>query len=266
MKLTHALLLTLDAETTGPKPLEDRIVELGGAYLQAGEQVGPILRTLVDPEKYIPAGATQVHGIRTEDIEGAPKWAEVAPRLERHFAAGPIVVGYNIFGFDKPLIDAENRRVGLEWQVPEPLDPFLWAYWHDRGERSRKLGPTCERYGVGLPEDRAHTADADAFATGLLLTQMVQEGVIPDDVEQAFAEQRLIRRHLDAERRRFGRFIYRDRKDQVFKLGLGKHIGTPVDEADEDYLKWILGRPNLPPEARTILLKRLGKVEQVALF
>lgn len=266
MKLTHALLLTLDAETTGPKPREDRIVELGGAYLQAGEQVGPILRTMVDPEKYIPAGATAVHGIRTEDVEGAPKWAEVAPRLERHFAAGPVVVGYNIFGFDKPLIDTENARVGADWQVPEPLDPFLWAYWHDRGEASRKLGPTCERYGVELPENRAHTADADAFATGLLLIKMVQEGVIPDDVDQAFREQRLIQAHLKAERDRFGRFIYVDRHDGVYKLGLGKHIGTPLDAADEGYLKWMLGRPDLPPEARTLLMQRLGQVEQVALF
>lgn len=266
MKLTHALLLTLDAETTGPDPREDRVVELGAVYLQAGMQVGPILRTLVDPQKYIPAGATQVHGIRTEDVDGAPTWREVAPRLQRHFAAGPIVVGYNILGFDKPLIDAENRREGFAWTVPEPLDPFLWAYWHDRGESSRKLGPTCERYGVELPENRAHTADADAFATGLLLVKMVQEGVVPDDVEQAFAEQRLIRRHLDHERGLYGRVIYRDRRDGVFKLGLGKHIGTPVEAADEGYLKWLLGRPDLKPEARSILMQALGQVEQVALF
>ena len=74
MKLTEALILTIDTETTGPDPKHDRIVELGGAYLQGGEQVGPMLRALVDPERYIPAGATQVHGIRNEDVEGMPKW------------------------------------------------------------------------------------------------------------------------------------------------------------------------------------------------
>lgn len=266
MKLTHALLLTLDAETTGADPREDRIVELGGAYLQAGEQVGPRLQCLVDPGRYIPAGATQVHGIRTEDVEGAPKWPEVAARLKRHFDAGPVVVGYNILGFDKPLIDAENAREGIGWRVPAPLDPFLWAYWHDRGQRSRKLAVTCERYGITLAEDAAHTADADAIVTGELLIAMVQKGVIPDDVEQAFAEQALIRRHLDAERARYGRFLYRDREDGVIKLGLGKHVGTPVDEVDEGYLRWILGRPELPAEVRTIVMGVLGQVEQVALF
>lgn len=266
MKLTHALLLTLDAETTGPDPSTDRIVELGGAYLQAGELVGPRLQTLVDPRKYIPAGATQVHGIRTEDVDGAPIWPVVAARLERHFAAGPVVVGYNILGFDKPLIDAENKREGIAWRVPAPLDPFLWAFWHDRGKRSRKLGPTCERYGIALAEDAAHTADADAIVTGQLLIRMVQEGVIPDDVDEAFREQALIERHLAAEQARYGRFLYRDRHDGVIKLGLGKHIGVPLAEADEGYLRWILNRPELPPEARSELMQALGQVEQVSLF
>ncbi|MCB9527030.1 MAG: 3'-5' exonuclease [Myxococcales bacterium] len=266
MKLTHALLLTLDAETTGPDPHADRIVELGGAYLQAGEQVGPRLVTLVDPRKYIPAGATQVHGIRTEDVDGAPTWPEIAARLERHFAAGPVVVGYNILGFDKPLIDAENAREGIDWRVPAPLDPFLWAYWHDRGKRSRKLGPTCERYGIALAEDAAHTADADAIVAGQLLIRMVQEGVIPDDVDEAFREQALIERHIAAELARFGRFLYRDRHDGVVKLGLGKHIGLPLHDADEGYLRWMLNRPELPAEARSLVMQALGQAEQAALF
>ncbi|MCA9540340.1 MAG: 3'-5' exonuclease [Myxococcales bacterium] len=266
MKLTHALLFALDAETTGVDPQTDRIVELGGAYLQAGERRGPMLRTLVDPQVYIPAKASQVHGIKVEDVEGAPRWPEVAARLERHFAARPVLVGYNILGFDKPLIDAENARHGIAWRTPRALDPFLWAYWHDRGERTRKLGSTCERYGVELPENRAHTADADAEATGLLLIAMVQEGVMPDDVERAFAEQGLIERHLRAEMDRYGRYLYRDRADGRVKLGLGRHIGTPVEEAEIDYLKWMLGRPELPEEARAELQRVLGQVEQVSLF
>ena len=67
--------------------------------------------------------------------------------------------------------------------MPRSLDPFVWIMWYDRGEVVKKLGISCERYGVELSEDRAHTADADAFATGLLLMSMVIEGIIPDDVE-----------------------------------------------------------------------------------
>ena len=150
--------------------------------------------------------------------------------------------------------------------MPRSIDPFVWTYWHDRGAPSRKLGATCERYGVDLPEDRAHTADADAMATGSLLLAMVLEGVIPDDVEYAFAEQQAIRKRTDAEYEEYGRFVFPDRDTGEYRLGLGKHCGTPVDEADEGYLKWLLGRPDITPKSKSILMKALGQVEQIGLF
>mgnify|MGYP001265211204 CR=1 FL=1 len=266
MKLTQALILNIDTETTGPDRDHDRVVELGGGYQQAGQQVGPLLRALVDPERYIPAGATQVHGIRNEDVEGMPKWPVVAARLKTHLDAHPVLCGYNILGFDSPLINAENARNNIHWRMPRSIDPFVWTYWHDRGAPSRKLGATCERYGVDLPEDRAHTADADAMATGSLLLAMVIEGIIPDDVEHAFAEQQAILKRTDAEYEEYGRFVFPDRDTGEYRLGLGKHCGTPVDEADEGYLKWLLGRPDITPKAKSILMKALGQVEQIGLF
>ena len=266
MKLTHAPVLTLDTETTGPDPKTDRIVELGGAYLQAGQQHGPMLRALVDPERYIPAGATQVHGIRNEDIEGAPKWPEVSIRLKRHFDTKPVLCGYNFLGFDGPLIDAENARNDIDWVCPPCLDPIVWIYWYDRGVQGKKLGNSCERYGVELSEEQAHTADADAFATGLLLFNMVCEGIIPDDVEQAFREQDEIVRLTRLQSERFGRFVYPDLEDGRFRIGMGKYCGSPVDETDEGYLRWMLGRPTITPESRSIIMQALGQVEQIGLF
>jgi DNA polymerase III epsilon subunit-like protein len=266
MKLIHALIFTVDTETTGPDPSQDRVVELGAAYLQAGQQQGPMLRALVDPGRYIPAGATQVHGIRNEDVEGAPAWPEVSARLQKHFERGPVLCGYNFLGFDGPLIDAENARNEIDWRCPRCLDPFVWIYWYDRAVQSKKLGSSCERYGVVLSEDQAHTADADAYATGLLLFRMVCEGIIPDDVELAFKEQDEIVRRTRAQNERFGRFVYPDLEDGRFRIGMGKYCGSPVDETDEGYLRWMLGRPTIPAEARSIILQALGQVEQIGLF
>ena len=266
MQLTTAMILTIDTETTGTSTREDRIVELGGVYLQAGQERGPRLRALVDPERYIPAGATGVHGIRDQDVEGAPKWAEVAARFKVHLDQNPVVCGYNILFFDAPLIDAENERCHVGWRMPRCLDPFIWVYWFDRGAPSKKLGPTCERYGVMLSDEEAHTADADAFATGLLATALITEGVIPNDVEAAFAEQAEIQRMIDAEKEMYGRAIFPDRDDGRYRLGMGKHCGTLVEEADESYLKWLLGRPDLTEKTRGILLKATGQTEQIGLF
>jgi hypothetical protein len=117
-----------------------------------------------------------------------------------------------------------------------------------------------------LPEDRAHTADADSLATGQLLMAMVMEGVIPDDVEHAFAEQDRISAFVAREFRRFGRFLYEDRGDGTIRVGLGKHCGQPLAEVDDGYLKWLQGRPEMPDEARSVIKKALGQVEQIGLF
>lgn len=266
MKITEALLLAVDTETTGPKPTEDRVVELGAAYLLAGQPHGAPLRSLVDPGMYIPAGATQVHGIKNEDVAGAPPWPEVAAQFHRHLTSGAIPCGYNILNFDVTLIHSENARHGIEWRIPNALDAFVFAAWHHRGDRSRKLGAMCEAYGIALPEDRAHSADADALASGLLVVAMVRAGLIPDDIAAAFAEQARLQAALDEEHRRFGRYLYHDRVDGQLRVGLGKHTGVLLEEADADYLRWMAGRPDMPEEARTNIARALGQVEQMGLF
>lgn len=268
MKLTRSLVLALDTETTGPNPKTDRIVELGGAYLVGGVPLGAPLKTRVNPGIYIPAGATNVHGVRNEDVEGEPRWPAVAPMLRQHVHdPRAVVVGYNIIGFDIPVVDNENARHDIEWRMPPCLDPFVFACWHHRGLPSRRLAALMEsRYDLLLPEKRAHRADADALAVGLLAMAMVDEGIIPDDYEGAFARQADLQQLIAAEHARFGRYLYEDRDDRVLRIGLGKHTGAALDDADEDYLKRILGRPDVPDEARQLLLKRLGQAEQIGLF
>ena len=167
MKLSEALVLSIDTETTGPDPTSDRVVELGGAYLRGTERLGPGLRALVNPGIYIPAGATNVHGIRNEDIEKAEPWPGVAARLKAHLdQLQPVLTGYNLLGFDAPLINAENRRNGLGWELPPALDTFVFAWYGHRELRSRKLSAICELYGVPLPADQAHTATFVASKVG----------------------------------------------------------------------------------------------------
>jgi DNA polymerase III epsilon subunit-like protein len=267
VRLTQALLLAIDTETTGVDTAEDRIIELGGAYLLAGEYRPPGLRGLVNPGRYIPAGATQVHGIRNEDVENAPDWPVVAAKFKVHLdELDPVLVGYNILWFDQAIINAENARAGLGWTLPRSLDPFPFATWHHRGMRSRKLVLVAEMYGVTLPEDRAHTADADALATGMLLLRMVEAGTIPDDVEGAFAEQARIIAAIAEEEAELGRHLYRDRKDGTLRIGVGKHTGVALDDAEDDFLRWLGGRPALTETARSLVKKRLGQVEQMGLF
>ena len=95
---------------------------------------------------------------------------------------------------------------------------------------------------------------------------MVTEGLLPNDVEKAFDERAKLQDLLAEERRVYGRAIFPDREDGRYRLGMGKHCGTLVDEADAGYLKWLLGRPDLTDAAKAILLKATGQTEQIGLF
>lgn len=265
--LRRALLLAIDTETTGVNPEDDRVVELGGAYLLGGEVHEPTVRMLVDPGRYIPAGASAIHGIRNEDIQGQPTWPEAAARFKAHLdELQPVLVGYNIHGFDEKVINAENARHGQSWRLPRSLDVFVFVNWHRRGAPSRKLGAICTEFGVLLPEDQAHTADADALATGLLLLALIEAGLVPDDVEGAFAEQGRLAALIGKEEAELGRALYRDRADGTVRIGSGKNVGQTLEEADEEYLRWLKGRPNLTETTRELLKARLGEVEQMGLF
>lgn len=270
MRIREALLLALDTETTSTDVEEARIVQLGGAYVAPGRRTER-LSVLVNPGVYIPPRAVQVHGIIDDMVKDAPPWAEVAPRLKARLedpARRPLACGYNFLAYDLPVIEAENRRAGLQWKFPPVIDAKVWVDWAHRDFKPRTLGAVCAHYGVELAESEAHSADADALATGQLVLAMVEAGVIPDDVEQALTRQEELRRKVEAEFAEFSFHLYRDRAPGTTRLiiGFGQHIGTPLDDADESFRRWMFGRPELTEAAREAVRVSLGVVEQMGLF
>ena len=65
----------LDTETTGLKDAEI-------CQIAIIDHTGEVLfNTLVKPVKPIPSDAVRVHGITNEQVQNAPSWAEVAPKV-----------------------------------------------------------------------------------------------------------------------------------------------------------------------------------------
>jgi DNA polymerase III subunit epsilon len=165
-------LASFDLETTGIDPARARILEVALHLDVPGEEVRPLLDTLVDPgpDVAIPAAATAVHGITRERLlaEQAPDTAAVVRQLRQALAGlaadGIPVVIYNAC-YDWPLLAAELRRLGAGWRPPacHLVDPLVLDRYCDRyREGKRTLSATCEVYGVTL--DGAHRAGADCVA------------------------------------------------------------------------------------------------------
>jgi DNA polymerase-3 subunit epsilon len=167
-------LVSFDVESTGVSVEADRIVTACVVRIRPGQD--PIVRTwLINPGIDIPAGATAVHGITTEQavadgVDPAGAVREIAEALWRHGWSQDVpVIAYNA-AFDLTMLVAELARYGAaEHLTPDMclpvVDPLVLDKAVDRYRRgSRKLVDVCAHYGVRLAEDEAHTSDGDALA------------------------------------------------------------------------------------------------------
>jgi len=176
-------LAAFDIETTGVDPLTDRVVTAAVSVVGGGlpaEHRG----WLVDPGVEIPAGATAVHGITTEEARSGGRPAaeaveEITAVLAHQVRAGVPIVAFNA-RFDLTCLDREARRHGVVPLIDRigdaPLlviDPFVLDKAVDRFRRGKRtLGAVCEYYAVTL--DNAHAANADALAAARVAWRLGQ--------------------------------------------------------------------------------------------
>jgi len=153
----------VDVETTGLSPRSDRVLEVAVVRVDARGGVVDEWSTRLDPEG--PVGATHIHGIRPEDVVGAPLFRQLAGHVASRFSGLP-VVAHNA-RFDLAFLRAEFQRAG--WDMPYlPAFCTLDASYHYLPDLDRRrLADCCWATGVRL--DGAHSALGDARATAGLL-------------------------------------------------------------------------------------------------
>jgi DNA polymerase-3 subunit epsilon len=167
----HHELGVFDLETTGIDVETARIVTAHVGLLDADGNVVHRRDWLLDPGVEIPAEATAVHGITTEQarelgMDPARGVAAIVAQLRSLFDRGIPVVAYNA-PYDFTLLDREANRHGIPPLVsPGPIiDPLVIDKAVDKYRRGKRtLTVTATHYGVDLLE--AHDAGADAIAAG----------------------------------------------------------------------------------------------------
>ena len=173
-------LIVFDTETTGTNPRSDRVIEIACIKVHPDGRTEQWIRR-INPGIPIPAGSTAIHGMHDADVASAPRFREVAAELAQFFE-GSDLAGYNIAGFDLPVLRAEFLRAGVAFDVTDRRLVDSQRIFFSREPRHLAAAARfyCQSDHVG-----AHGALADAEMTLRVLAGQFQKyGDLPRSVGQ----------------------------------------------------------------------------------
>lgn len=153
--------IVLDTETTGFDPeTGDRIVEIGAVELFNHMPTGKVYHQYINPERSMPAGAFEVHGLGDEFLRDKPVFSTVGQAFLDFIGDSHLVI-HNA-SFDIKFLNAE-----LKW-IKLPLIP--WERAIDTLAIARKKFPgspasldaLCRRFGIDNTSRTLHGALLDS--------------------------------------------------------------------------------------------------------
>lgn len=156
--------VVLDTETTGMSAANGhRIIEIGAVEIVNRRLTDNVFHRYLNPEREIDAGATNVHGIRIEDLVDEPKFGEIVNDF-LDFVDGSELIIHNA-DFDVGFINAELALSGAAasdiGSRCEVLDTLAMAREMHPGLRNN-LDALCRRYDVDNSNRELHGALLDA--------------------------------------------------------------------------------------------------------
>ena len=247
----------IDLETTGNRHYADRVVEFSVLKVHPdGREEFKSRR--VNPMMAIPAEATKVHGISDADVAGEPTFKQLAKGI-CDFLDGCDISGFNVIGFDLPLLEREFKGAGVEFcrdgrQIVDSMAIYHMREPYDQ-TNSRNLAAAYRKF-CGKELTNAHSAEHDVRASAEILDgQLEVYGDLPCEADG------LCRVCLE-HRKDFvdevdGRFAWLENGEAAFRFG--KHKGRTIREIATDYpdyLGWMQGQ-DFSPEVLEIIGKAL---------
>lgn len=246
MSIAQTTFAVVDAETTGKNPATDAVVSI--AVARVGPHPWTIWSTLVNPLRPIPPESTAIHGIRDEDVVGAPTFDEVVNgRGFREAMADAVPAAYNA-RFDSAFVPNAGRWLCVMRLAKHLLGDTVADY---------QLPTVAERLGVdssevaralpkSLRKDLRHQAPFDALLAGHALPRLTDLYLSMGLTDQS-------ERLLD----------YAERPICYNRLSFGQYEELPFDRAPVSYLQWLandseMGRdPDIAYSARVALERQV---------
>jgi DNA polymerase-3 subunit epsilon len=241
-------IVFLDVQSTGLDPKIARIVRLSTLKVDP-DGTRSNRRELIDPEFPIPPGATAVHGITDNDIEGRPPFRSFAGALAAYLH-GCDLAGFGVERFALPLLRAEFARAGIETMFEDAVVIDAMALFHKR--EPRDFTAAYGRFVGGTPPDDLDGAEG---SFRVLEGQLDQYQELSDEVEVLAM---FIHPHdpdaIDPD----SRLVWAP--DGNVLINFGRHRGarlSRVAEESPDYLEWVASNNDFSDPVRTAVSSAL---------
>jgi len=156
--------LVLDTETTGLSPQEGhRIIEIGCVEIVERKITGNEYHRLINPQRKIPQGAVNVHGITNKMLRGKPVFTDIASEFLEYIRGAELII-HNA-SFDLGFLNNELQLLDGDWpeiaDCCEVLDTLALARSLHPGQRA-SLDAICKLYHVDISQRTLHGALLDA--------------------------------------------------------------------------------------------------------
>lgn len=229
MSILEGPLVFVDIETNGLNHVRGRVIEVAAIRVENGV-VTESFRSLVDPGTDLPYYITNLTGITTNDLKGAPTFDQIADELHE-VLTGAVFVAHNV-RFDYSFLKQEFGRLGLQF-LPKQLCTVKLSRALHPHEKGHKLSDLIQRYNF------TYSARHRAYDDAAVLWQFVQyarKQFPPEQVEAAIAKQLrspAVPRQLEPELVRnlpetAGVYIFEDEAGQPLYVGKSINIKKRV--------------------------------------
>ena len=227
--LEEATYVVVDLETTGLRPGQSGICEIGAVRLR-GFEVDAEFQTLVDPGLPIAAGVSALTGLRSEQLRGAPR-PPAAVRSFLTFAGDAVLVAHNA-RFDLAFLDRETERLTGSRIGSAVIDTVRLARTLLAG-RVPGFGLAQLAWFLGTAERPCHRALPDARATSELLLTLIglaQERGARTVADLAALSATRTRRLLDKRHLAYGAptrpgvYLFLGRNGQILYVGRARDL------------------------------------------
>jgi len=175
--------IVLDTETTGFDPeTGDRIVEIGAVELFNHLPTGKVYHQYINPERGMPTGAFEVHGLGDDFLRDKPIFSKVGQHFLDFIEDSHLII-HNA-SFDIKFLNAE-----LKWI---DLPPIPWERAIDTLAIARKKFPgspasldaLCRRFGIDNASRTLHGALLDSEILAEVYLELIggrQPGLVLSD-------------------------------------------------------------------------------------